>query len=80
MFTDKNTLKWSAQLFLQKKRIKLGFYKGVDLPDPENLLEGTGKISRYVQIKSEEQISSSAIQTLLEKALEAYKQRIAISK
>jgi hypothetical protein len=61
-----------------KKGIKLGFYKGVDLPDPENLLEGTGKISRYVQIKSEEQINSPAIKTLLEKALEAYKQRMAI--
>ncbi len=35
-----------------KKGLKLGFYKGADLPDPDNLLEGTGKISRYVNIKS----------------------------
>ena len=59
-----------------KKGLKLGFYKGVDLPDPEGLLEGTGKISRYVEIKSDKQIDSTAIIQLIEKALEAYRERI----
>ena len=62
-----------------KKGVKLGFYKGVDLPDPDNLLEGEGKISRYVQIKSEKQIISSPIKTLIENALEAYRQRTGIN-
>ncbi len=31
-----------------KRGLKLGFNRGVDLPDPDNLLKGTGKISRYV--------------------------------
>jgi len=44
-----------------KKGLKLGFYKGVELPDPHNILDGTGKISRYVEIKSEEQIKSAVI-------------------
>src|ERR1043165_1477369 len=44
-----------------KKGLKLGFYKGVDLPDPDKLLQGTGKISRYVEIRSVEQIKSSAL-------------------
>lgn len=44
-----------------KKGLKLGFYKGVDLPDPEKMLEGTGKISRYVEIRSEKQIRSAAL-------------------
>lgn len=59
-----------------KKGIKLGFYKGVDLPDPDKLLEGTGKISRYVNIISGQQIRSQAIKKLLVNALVAYKQRM----
>jgi len=59
-----------------KKGLKLGFNRGVDLPDPEKLLEGTGKISRYVAIRSEQQIRSPAIKKLLASALSAYKQRM----
>lgn len=58
-----------------KKGLKLSFYKGADLPDPDGLLEGAGKISRYVEIKSDKQINSTAIKQLIEKALEAYKER-----
>jgi len=59
-----------------KKGLKLGFYKGADLPDPGNLLEGTGKISRYVVIKSGEQIESSSLKDLIKRALTAYRQRM----
>ena len=57
-----------------KKGLKLGFNRGTQLPDPDKLLEGTGKISRYIKIKSEEQIKSIAIKKLLETAFIAYKQ------
>jgi hypothetical protein len=59
-----------------KKGIKLGFYKGVDLPDPGHLLQGTGKISRYLEIKPGEPVSSSAVKGLLKAALAAHKQRM----
>lgn len=59
-----------------KKGLKLGFYKGIDLPDPDKLLEGTGKISRYVEVRSVEQIKSSAFKKLIECALIAYKRRM----
>ena len=59
-----------------KKGIKLGFYKGVDLPDPDNLLEGTGKISRYVEIRSNDQVKSAVLKKLIESALLAYKKRM----
>jgi len=59
-----------------KKGLKLGFNRGVDLPDPDHLLEGTGKISRYVEIKSAQQIKSPAMKKLLKEALEAYKKRM----
>ena len=59
-----------------KKGLKLGFYRGIDLPDPDKLLEGNGKISRYVEIRSEEQIKSAAIRKLIANALAAYKKRM----
>lgn len=55
-----------------KKGLKLGFNRGTELPDPDHLLEGIGKISRYVVIKSDEQIRSSALKKLIENALIAY--------
>ena len=60
-----------------KKGLKLGFNGGVDLPDPAHLLEGTGKISRYVVIRSTQQIRSAAIKNLLKEGLKAYKKRTA---
>jgi hypothetical protein len=59
-----------------KKGLKLGFNKGNELPDPNNLLQGTGKISRYVEINSEKLIASAAIKNLIISAHDNYKQRI----
>jgi len=59
-----------------KKGLKLGFNRGTELHDPDKLLQGNGKISRYVEIKSEEQVKSKAIKNLLADALILYKQKI----
>jgi hypothetical protein len=56
-----------------KKGLKLGFTRGTELTDPDKLLEGTGKISRYVVIKSDEQVKSKAIKKLIQEALKLYK-------
>ena len=61
-----------------KKGLKLGFNRGPELPDPGKLLEGTGKISRYVEIRTSEQISSPALKKLIESALTAYKKRMTV--
>ena len=61
-----------------RKGLKLGFYRGVDLPDPDNLLVGTGKISRYVEISSESQIRSAALKNLIKNSLAAYHKRISV--
>ncbi len=63
-----------------KKGLKLGFNRGSELPDPDKLLEGKGKISRYVLIQSDEQIHSSAIKKLLSTALTVYRQRMTTEK
>lgn len=58
-----------------KKGLKLGFYKGIELPDPDQLLAGSGKISRYAVIKNQEDVYNPALKSLLDDALKAYKQR-----
>lgn len=58
-----------------KKGLKLGFYKGTELPDPENLLKGNGKISRYVEIHYTQDIESNELTALLKEAYNAYKSR-----
>ena len=55
-----------------KKGIKLGFYKGSELPDPEKLLTGTGKVHRFVEIKSVQDINNPALKRLLKEAVAAY--------
>ncbi len=59
-----------------KKGLKLGFNRGTELPDPDKLLEGTGKMSRYVEIRNAEQINSPAMRKLIESALKAYQKRV----
>jgi hypothetical protein len=56
-----------------KKGLKLGFNRGSTLPDPDHLLKGTGKISRYVEI-NEEIIHSPMLKNLLVSALAVYDQ------
>ena len=45
--------------------VNLGFNYGAELPDPYNLLEGTGKLFRHIKIKSVEQLSNKELVTLL---------------
>jgi hypothetical protein len=64
---------------MSKKGVKLGFYKGGELPDPRHLLTGSGKVHKYVEIKSGQDISNPALQDLLEQAIQAHRKRTAAS-
>jgi hypothetical protein len=55
-----------------KAGLKLGFNRGAQISDPEHLLEGKGKVSRYVPIKSIEQINTDCLRDLLINALALY--------
>lgn len=52
----------------QKKHVNLGFYYGAELPDPENLLEGTGQLMRHIKLRSIEDVQRPAVRTLVEVA------------
>lgn len=62
-------------LIPSKKGLKFGFYQGVDLPDPENLLSGNGKLSRYVEIKKQDDIKIKPLTVMLREAFKLYKTR-----
>lgn len=64
-----------CMLIPSQKGLKLGFNRGVELPDPGNRLEGNGKISRYMVIRSEEDINSAELRDLLDAAVNLYRER-----
>ena len=49
--------------------VNLGFYKGADLKDPKNLMEGTGAKMRHVKIRSMEDADQPGIHALIKEAL-----------
>jgi hypothetical protein len=57
-----------ASLVLHKAHVNLQFTRGVDLPDPANLLEGTGKLMRHVKLRQPETIQQDEVQRLIKTA------------
>ena len=49
-------------------RINLGFNYGSELPDPQGLLQGTGKLFRHVKIASPQDLENPALRRLLQAA------------
>ena len=58
-----------AYLMPHKNWINLGFYQGVDLPDPDKLLDGTGAKLRHVKIQSVDKELSDRLEALVAAAL-----------
>ncbi|HEY6305523.1 MAG TPA: hypothetical protein VI488_03570 [Candidatus Angelobacter sp.] len=52
-----------------QKGVTLGIGWGTELPDPQKLLEGAGKVHRHVKVKSESDLEVPALKALLVAAL-----------
>ena len=48
-----------------RAHVNLGFFDGVDLPDPEGLLQGTGKRLRHVKLATAQDVRAPAIRSLV---------------
>lgn len=48
--------------------VNLGFFQGTELPDPNGLLEGTGKFMRHVKVRLGAPIDEAALTKLIENA------------
>ncbi|MCM6776565.1 DUF1801 domain-containing protein [Nocardia sp. CDC159] len=56
-------------LSLFPRYLRLGFYYGTELPDPEHLLiDGGGKLMRSMKITNTDQLHRPAVRTLIELA------------
>ena len=53
---------------MQKSYVNLMFARGTELPDPDGLLEGTGKKARHVKIRTSDDVSKPAVRALLHAA------------
>lgn len=53
----------------QAKYVNLGFYYGTSLPDPEGLLEGSGKALRHTKVRTLAEADNPAVRQLLEAAV-----------
>ncbi len=43
-----------------KAHVNVGFFRGAELPDPNGLLEGTGKFMRHVKLRPEGEVDAPA--------------------
>lgn len=64
-----------ATLLLSKKGVKIGLAHGATLPDPCLLLRGSGKIHRYIEIRTPEQLERPEVRQLLEVGLREWRRR-----
>jgi hypothetical protein len=60
-----------------KAHVNVGFFRGADLPDPERLLEGTGKFMRHVRLVPGSEPKAAALTKLIEAAYGDMKARVA---
>jgi len=56
--------------------VNLGFYYGADLPDPQGLLEGTGKKLRHIKVRNSEELDQPALRDILQASLDERKEAL----
>ena len=61
-----------------KRHVNLGFYYGAILPDPQGLLEGTGKNLRHIKVNTLEAVDQPAVRDMLRAALEERKEALGL--
>jgi hypothetical protein len=64
-------------LILSQKGVKLGIFRGAELPDPKNLMTGEGKVHRHVPLRSPADLERPGLKPLLKTALKAWRARTA---
>lgn len=57
------------------EHVNVGFFQGTELPDPDGLLEGTGKFMRHVKIRRESSLAEDSLSALIQAAYVDIKRR-----
>jgi hypothetical protein len=58
-----------AYISVQESYVNLGFFHGAALPDPQGMLEGTGKKLRHIKIRSASDAKRAGVVALLRHAI-----------
>ena len=66
-----------AYIDIYKAHMNIGFFQGAELPDPANLLSGTGKYMRHVKMIPGQSVDTQVLTTLINAAYTDVKQRLA---
>ena len=61
-----------------RDHVNLGFYYGAELPDPEGLMEGTGKKLRHIKVRDAEEIDGSSLRQYIQLALDERKKALGL--
>jgi hypothetical protein len=56
--------------------VNVGFFRGAELPDPERMLQGTGKLMRHVKLKPGTVTDAAALRRLIDAAFADIKTRV----
>lgn len=59
-----------------KNHVNVGFFRGADLPDPDGLVQGTGKFMRHVKLRPERVVDTKALSKLIHTAYNDMKERL----
>jgi hypothetical protein len=62
-------------LLMSKTGVKVGIARGTELPDPDRLMQGTGKVHRHVPLRTVADVANPGLKQLLEAAVAAWRQR-----
>jgi len=65
-----------AYVAVFKEHVNVGFFCGAELPDPNGLLEGTGKAMRHVKLRPDRMVDDMALQDLIHAAHADMRRRI----
>jgi hypothetical protein len=59
-----------------KAHVNIGFFRGAEIADPEELLEGTGRFMRHVKLKPGSDVDASALKQLIDTAYTDMRERL----
>jgi hypothetical protein len=62
-------------LILSKSGVKVGLVRGAELADPRQLLEGGGKVRRYIQLRTPRDPRKAGVGELVRATFKAWKGR-----
>jgi hypothetical protein len=61
-----------------REHVNVGFYRGAELPDPEGLLEGTGKKLRHVKVRDLAEVEEPSLRRLILVSLQERKEALGL--